>query len=376
MTSQPAPRDGHPYRMYDAILAQPAAIERVLNMEAEAVDRLADLLARTGAVHLVGIGTSWHAAMAGAHLLRTTGGRPGARAWNAQEFCLAPPPLGPETAVVVLSHGGKRRYSTQALEMARDAGAATGAITALGSALADDAAGAVVRTSEHDPSAAFTVSHTTALTVLAMLALSVGDREGGEGDSGDREGMDAAGTLRPALSQLHVLMEWCIAAEIGVRALATEIKDARLAIFVGAGPNVATAYEAALKVSEASRLPAFGYQAEQFLHGPFVMLEPADVVVAVVPAGPGRERVLEVVGAANGAGAHTVVLADEADQAAFAVARTGLRLPAVPEALSPIAYLGPLQLLAYWLAVERGVNPDLFRRDDPVHRQVWERFSL
>jgi glucosamine--fructose-6-phosphate aminotransferase (isomerizing) len=173
-----------------------------------------------------------------------------------------------------------------------------------------------------------------------------------------------------------VLTEWGIAAEMGVRALAAEIKDARLAIFVGVGANVATAYEAALKMNEASRLPAFGFQAEQFLHGPFVMLESTDVVVAVVPAGPGRERVLEVIGAADGAGAHTVVLVDEADRAALAAARTGIPLPAVPEALSPIAYLGPFQLLAYWLAVERGMNPDLFRRDDPVHRQIWERFSL
>lgn len=371
MANRPPPREGHPHHMYDAILAQPDAIERVLRAEPEAIERLAGQLAGRDTVHLVGIGTSWHAATVGAHLLRTVGAHQGARAWNAQEFCLAPPSLGPATAVIVMSHGGTRRYATQALEMAHSAGAFTAVITGIESAFAADAADVVVRTSERDPSAAFTVSHTTALTALAMLAVSMGELKGGErGDAG------LAAEVRPALDQLHVLTEWAIAAEMRVHALATEARDSRLTLFVGTGPNEGTAYEAALKVNEASRLPAFGYQAEQLLHGPFVVLEPADMVVAVVTPGPSRARVLEVVGAARAAGARTVVLADEADRAALTVADDGVPLPAVPEPLSPIAYLGPLQLLAYWLAVERGVNPDLFRRDDPVHRQVWERFSL
>jgi glucosamine--fructose-6-phosphate aminotransferase (isomerizing) len=352
--------------MYDAILAQPDAIERVLRAERDAVEGLAEQLARAQAVHLVGIGTSWHAATVGTHLLHTVGAHQGAQAWNAQEFCLAPPPLGPGAAVVVLSHGGTRRYAIQALEMARSAGVFTAVITGIESVFGADAADVVVRTSERDPSAAFTVSHTAALTALAMLAVALGERSEAK----------LAAEVRPALDQLHVLTEWAIAAEMRVHTLATEARGLRLALFVGTGPNVATAYEVALKVNEATRLPAFGYQAEQLLHGPFVMLEPSDMVVALVTPGTGRARVLEVVGAAKAAGARTVVLADEADQAALAVADDGVPLPAVPEPLSPIAYLGPLQLLAYWLALERGVNPDLFRRDDPVHRQVWERFSL
>ncbi len=365
MLTQAELRESHPYHMYDAVLAQPDAIERVLLLEAGAVRSLAGAVSAAERVHLVGIGTSWHAALVGASLLRTVGRRPDARAWNAHDFCTAPPPLTPRDLVVVMSHRGTKRYPTQALAIGREAGASTAAVTGIGSALADGSEGSVdfvVRTAPQERSAAFTVSHATALTALAMLAVEVG--------GGDAE------HLRPALDQLHVLIEWAIASELSLRRLAEEISAARLLVFAGAGANAATAYEAALKVSEASHMPAVGYEVEQFLHGPFVVLEPTDVVVAVLSWGPARERTLSVVSAAGAAGAHTVVLADEADREALATARTPIPLPAVPEPLSPIAYLGPVQLLAYWLAVSRGRNPDLFRLDDPAHGSAREHYTL
>ena len=362
MSTQAESRENHPYHMYDAILSQPDAIERVLLLEAGAVQLLASAVSAAARVHVVGIGTSWHAALGGASLLRTVGHRPDARAWNAHEFCTTPPPLTTNDLVVIMSHRGTKRYSAQALAVARQAGAVTAAITGLGSALGKEEADFVVRTAPQERSAAFTVSHATALTALAMLAVEVGG--------------DEAEPLRPALGQLHVLTEWAIASELSVRRLAEEALGVRQVLFAGAGAGVATAYEAALKVVEASYLPSAGYEAEQFLHGPFVVLEPADMVVVLVPQGPARAQALSIISAARATGAHTVVLAEEADREALVSARTPIPLPAVPEPFALVAYLGPLQLLAYWLAVSRSRNPDLFRLDDPAHRAARERYSL
>ncbi len=355
-------RTDHPYHMYDAILSQPDAIERVLLLEEESVAELAEAIHAVERIHLVGIGTSWHAALVGEHLLRAVGGRPDARSWNSFEFCHQGPSLGASDAVVLLSHRGSKRYSAEALGVARAAGAITGAVTGLGSAIADGGAMHIVRTSAQERSAAFTVSHSAALTALAMLAVELGG--------------DAASGLRPALGQLNVLMDWALATESRVRALAQGLAGIRWTAIAGWGANTATAYEAALKLNETSYALAQGFELEQLLHGPFVAFDANDALVVLVTPGPQRERVLQVLRAAGAVGVHTVVIADEADREMSQAAKSFIGLPSVPESLTPITFLAPLQLLAYWLAVERRTDPDVFRLDDPAHHRAREFYDL
>ena len=351
--------------MYDAILAQPDAIERVLLAEADAVGELAQAAARARAVHVVGIGTSWHAALVGERLLRSVGGRPDARAWNSFEFCLDPPPLSGGDLVILMSHRGTKRYSAQALALARARGARTAAVTAIDSAIGGEDADCIVRSCRPERSAAFTVSHTAALTALAMVAVRLGEANGAA----------EASALAGAVRQLHVLTEWSIAAEPAVRRLTEQVDPASFFVFAGAGANAATAMEAALKMSEANYVRAVGYDVEQFLHGPFVAVNGA-TVVTLIAVGAARDRALDLAGAARAAGALVVILAPETDRHALARADAPISLPEVPAALTPIAYLAPLQLMAYWLAVRRGVNPDLFRLDDPAHLAAREHYSL
>ena len=115
MTTKPAPRTGHPYYMHDAVHGQPSAIARVLTEERASVEAAARLLGSARRIHLVGIGTSWHAALIGEYLLRTVAGREDARAWNSFEFAVDGPALDSGDAVVVLTHTGRKCYSVQAL---------------------------------------------------------------------------------------------------------------------------------------------------------------------------------------------------------------------------------------------------------------------
>lgn len=351
--------------MYDAVLAQPDAIERVLLAEADAAAELARSAAQARSVHVVGIGTSWHAALVGERLLRSVGGRPGVRAWNSFEFSLAPPPLSESDLVVLMSHRGTKRYSAEALALARARGARTAVVTAIESAIGDEDADHVVRTCRPESSAAFTVSHATALTALAMVAVR----------AGEANGVAEASALAGAVEQLHVLTEWGLATEPTVRRLTERVDPAAFFVFAGAGANCATAMEAALKMSEANYARTVGYDLEQFLHGPFVAVD-RSAVVTLIAAGAARDRALEIAAAARAAGACVVVLAPEGDRQALARADVHIAMPEVPEALTPIVYLGPLQLAAYWLAVRRGVNPDRFRLDDPAHLAAREHYSL
>ncbi len=356
----------HPYRMYEAIHSQPSAIDRVLKGEGKPVGRLARRAESSGRVLVVGIGTSWHAALVGEHLLRTVGGLDNVRAWNSFEFNAYRPDLGAGDLVIVLSHRGTKRYSARTLASARSAGAVTAVVTAVGSAVEADLADIVVRTSEPEVSAAFTISHTAAMTTLAMLAKEIGSRAGRKCDGG----------LGKELDLLPGLMEGCLRLEPRVRDWVENVRSAERFYFAGWGPNVATAYEAALKVKETSYRKTEGFQLEQYLHGPFVATHPGVASVFIVPTGPGRARSMELIAAVNTVGGHSTALIDEGDNEIGELAATALSLPRTCEALTPITYLVPLQLFTYWLAVETGSNPDTFRLDDPLHDAARRHYQL
>ena len=359
MTLSPE-RAAHPYHMHDAIMAQPQAIARVIAEERENVRRLADLVRDCARVHIVGIGTSWHAALIGEDLLRNHGGRQDARAWNSFEFCDRPPALGHDDAVIVLSHRGTKTYSARALERAHKSGAATGLLTGVGSDARRKLANVVVETSEPDPSSAFTISHTSALTALTMLAFELSGEDSSE-----------------SLSGLPGVVQGAIATEDSVKDWAALSRDVQRFYFVGTGPNASTSYEAALKMKEANYTTTEGFHLEQYLHGPFVSTDDGCMVTFVAPPRSGPEdRIADLMKTVTEVGASAAALLESGDDSRGALVETVISLPACPEVFSPIVYLVPLQLFTYWLALELGCNPDVFRLNDPMHVAARRHYTL
>ena len=366
MTTDTEQRTQHPYHMHDAVVGQPDAIAALLEREKEPAASLAGRLAGAERIHLVGVGTSWHAGLVGEHLLRTIAGREDARAWNSFEFCSYPPALSARDAVVVLSHRGTKLYSAQALELARSAGASTALVTGLGSAARADLADSVVRTSESERSSAFTISHTTAMTALAMVAA----------ETGAIANNPAAAELSRDLEGLPHLMETAMEQEAAVRRWVRQVADSDRHYFTGWGPNASTAYETALKIKETSYSTCEGFQLEQYLHGPFVATDAGCSVTFIAPPGPGLERARAIMAATNATGAYTATVVEDGDPETARCVDNAILMPATPEALTPIVYLLPLQLFTYWLADELGHNPDVFRLDDPTHLAARDHYTL
>ena len=329
MTSGTERRTSHPYHMYDAVRDQPGAIARVLEEEARPVADLAMSLSGAERIHVVGIGTSWHAALVGEHVLRTVTGRGDVRAWNSFEFCEHPPTLSGADAVIVLSHRGTKLYSVQALEMAKAAGARTAVVTALGSQARTDLADTVLRTCPEERSSAFTISHTTAMTVLSMLAVEIGTI------SKRTEALE----LSPHMKSLPELVASALDTEADVKRWAKKLAGAERLYFAGWGANSSTAYEVALKIKETSYVMAEGFQLEQYLHGPYVATHPGCVATFVSPPSRGRDRARTILGAAKTVGAGTAIIAERGDDTLADLADTVIPMPATPEALSPIVYL-------------------------------------
>src|SRR6185312_8868516 len=124
----------------------------------------AELLAAARRVYLAGTGTSSHAAVVGEHLLRLAGAD--ALATTNLDFALYPRPLGPEDALVEISHRGSKRYGSAAIALARQAGARVVGLTGQDSPMSG--ADVLIRTAPQEQSATHTASYTANLTALAL----------------------------------------------------------------------------------------------------------------------------------------------------------------------------------------------------------------
>lgn len=346
--------------MYRTIHRQPEELRRLLSEGWEQAAEAAERLQSARRVYTVGIGTSYHAALVGSWLLRTAGYD--ARAVNSFDFAVYPEAvdLGPQDAVVVLAHTGVKRYSSEALARARAAGAIT---LSVGSLTAEHPGSQLVlRTVERERSAAYTASHTAAMMVLAQVATELGERRRAPAVAGFRE----------ALMNLPDQVTEVLAREDEVWPVARLAAERRVYVS-SAGPNEATALEAVIKAREAAYGQIDALALEQFLHGPIVAVNAGDLAILVHVPGRATERVREIALVLDAIGAELWVIGRPVEGLARA---TVFALPETPELLSPLLAVVPVQLLAYQMAVVKGVNPDTFRRDDPRYAAAFGLLKL
>jgi glucosamine--fructose-6-phosphate aminotransferase (isomerizing) len=312
--------------MRETMWRQPDDLRRVLG-DAAPAERAAERIAGRR-VLLSGTGTSWHAANHGAALLRLAG----IEAWAVQpdESLLHGPAAGADDALVLLSHRGTKHYTTEALARARDAGAVTVQISAIG------APGADIETCEPETSPAFTASHLCAIARVCQMARALG------ADLGSLEDVPEA-----------------VAAELEDTELDVR-PPARLLQFTGTGTVAWVAAEGALKIRETAYVAAAGYSMEYLLHGPSVAIGSDDALVALDGGGPGGERLglIADVCAGHGARVHRI------------------RRAALGEALSIFALTTVVQRIALEAAERLGTNPDSFGKDLPGRAEVWASVPL
>jgi glucosamine--fructose-6-phosphate aminotransferase (isomerizing) len=343
--------------MHDAIYAQPGALRLVERGNGEALAEAAARLAPMESVVLAGIGTSWHAALVGESLLALVGRRGHrARAFHSFELAQYWPSLDARTGVIVVSHRGSKRFSREVLGPAGQGGVSVLLTGKGGEPLAADV---TLRTVEQENSAAHTVSYTCALALLARIAADLGEDDG----------------IRHELAEIPDRVALLLGQE-SWDDLATRFAEAGRYWFVGGGPNTATAHEAALKMSEANHATALGMHCEQFLHGPWAALEARDVVFVIAPPGPSYERCLAAARVAHAVGAPIVAIVQDGDREIAKLATETILIPPLPEPLSPILAVVPLQLFTYHTALLRGANPDVMRGDEPAHAHARAELSL
>jgi glutamine---fructose-6-phosphate transaminase (isomerizing) len=294
-----------------AIRAQPDELRRLAGLE---LPSHAGRLAAGERLWLVGTGTSLHAAELGAAMM----GRAGidARFASSMEFAKFSP-LRAGDGAIVLSHTGETAYARAARARALDLGAETLSLTALGVGWPE-----AIEVTEKERSETYTRSYTGALAVLALIAGELGaEGLGPEAVVAAADAADAA-LAEPGLDEVP--------------------EPERLLVLAGtAGPSAVTAREGALKLREAARLAAEGYDAEYLLHGSAVPLGERDALVLV---GTDEDGLLgELAKAATAEGVPTAVLREDTMR---------------DELMAQIPLTVRLQLLALRRAERGGHDPD------------------
>ncbi|MFE0803664.1 SIS domain-containing protein [Streptomyces sp. NPDC058812] len=302
------------------------ALHRMIHMQAEAVERMAgadlaapaEKLAGAHRVLLLGTGTSQHAAELGAMMLADAG--VDARWASAAHFARWGAPLRTGDAVVVITHTAETAFALRCREQARAEGVPLVSVTGIGSGWPD-----AVETVEREQSETYTVSYTAALIVLAGLAHRLG------------AGQYSPEQLHRTASAIRSVYDDAGIERIGLPARALAV--------IGAGPWAVTAREGALKIREASRTLAEGFEAENYLHGSAVPFGAADSLLLLEPGADPDGLVAALGEAAREEGIAVSTLED-----------TGEPLPPL---LAQLPMTVRLQMLADRFAGLRRQNPDV-----------------
>lgn len=352
----PDRRSAHPYFVYDAVVAQPALIERVLSRRPP-IESAADAVAAKSRLIFVGIGTSLHAArIAELWTREITSGRFRAQFEQSFEFLHHPFALDAQDAVIVFTHTGTSSASVEAIHRAKSAGALTVAIVGENCGEGARAADFLIETCEQEAAFAYTKSYTTALAALAALLLRFADR---------RKLLPEL-TLRAALQRVPEWMRQALALEPEVRALARRIAPLPRVEIFGAGVGWATAREIALKIKESCYIAAEGFETEEILHGPFSEVDSRGALIGMLSGRPTDDRARQILRAAGELNTFRVAVTVPSANHDISADHT-LVVPECPEWLSAFVHLVPLQLLNYFIALEKGINPDTGRQDQPAH---------
>ena len=355
-----AEQGGYRHFMLKEIHEQPDAIRNTVlaYLDAErtgvALDGLGfdpDRLAGVRRVHLVACGTSWHACLVGKFFVERLAGLP-VEVDYASEYRYRSPLVGPDTLVVGVTQSGETADTLAAMELASGSGALLGTICNVRGSSAWRAATARLLTQAGpEIGVASTKAFTTQLVALLLLGLGLKAARG-LGDHEDRE-------LVGALQRLPLAVERALAEDGGIHDQGVELLTAGTdSLYLGRGILYPIALEGALKLKEISYLHAEGYPAGEMKHGPIALVQEGFPVVALATAIPTRDKLLGNLMEVRSRGASLIAVA-EADAAEVAsLVDLVLPVPPVPLLLQPIVAAVPLQLLAYNVAVELGLDVD------------------
>ncbi len=356
-TAEMAVKQGYPHFMLKEIHEQPETLRNTLRLQEHYLDLMATFLDRAREVFLVACGTSYHACLAASYM------------FSKLAFLATYPVIASEfveqhgksvnidSTILAVSQSGETADTLSSVNSARQRAATVlGLTNAIGSTLTRVSRVYVSQQSGPEIGVAATKTFTSQLSVLAQLALRLAKKRG-------KVSQDEMDFLAEKLEKLPDIVETIIQTQKEkVKQIAKKYKDAKTFFFLGRGISTATAYEGRLKLMEIAYVPSIAFPAGESKHGPISLVEQGFPVVFICQKDETHKTLIGNIMEMKARGASIIAVIEEGDEEIKKLADDYIEVPkGIPEVLSPIPFAIPLQLLAYYMAVERGHNPDMPR---------------
>ena len=301
---------------------------------------------------IIACGTSWHAGLVAEYVIEEFARIP-VEVEYASEFRYRNPIINSTDIVIAISQSGETADTLAAIKLAKEKGAFVfGVCNVVGSSISRETHAGAYTHAGPEIGVASTKAFTTQITVLTMLALRLAKAKGTISNS----------DLHLYLQELDAIPEKVTEVLNTTAAIAKEIaaiyKDAPNCLYLGRGYNFPVALEGALKLKEISYIHAEGYPAAEMKHGPIALIDEKMPIVVIAPKQGHYDKVVSNIQEIKARSGKIIAIVTKGDTQVKALADHIIEIPETSDALSPLITTIPLQLLSYYIAVDRGCNVD------------------
>ena len=353
-------KGGYDHFMLKEIFEQPQAIRDTLRgrlLSDEGVITLSSLrehenkFLKARRILIVACGTSWHAGLVAEYLLEKFTRIP-VEVEYASEFRYRDPIIFSDDIIIAISQSGETADTLAAINIAKECRAFVfGVCNVVGSSISRLTDAGCYTHAGPEIGVASTKAFTTQITVLSLLALRLGM---------------VKGTLSRSEYQQHLLELESIPDKVSeilkqerlIKEVASSFKDANNCIYLGRGYNFPVALEGALKLKEISYIHAEGYPAAEMKHGPIALIDEQMPVVVIATKKGHYDKVVSNISEIKSRKGGIIAIVSKGDIRVKELADYCIEIPESLECFTPILTTIPLQLLSYYIAVQRGCNVD------------------
>ena len=359
MTIDELDKGGYSHFMLKEIMEQPESVENSLRgrlLFDEGSTRLgglinvADQLVNSKRIIISACGTSWHAGLVGEYMFEEFARIP-TEVEYASEFRYRNPIINKDDAIIFISQSGETADTLAAMREAKIRGALVlGICNVVGSSIARESGAGVYTHAGPEIGVASTKAFTSQLIVLALITILIARRKHMSRD----EGLEIVRELEKIPSKIAEILTL----NNEIEQIANEFKNANNFLYLGRGYNFPVALEGALKLKEISYIHAEGYPAAEMKHGPIALIDDNMPAVFIAPKDSTYEKIISNIEEVKARKGKIIAIASDNDINIDQLVDYTIKIPDTVRMLMPILSVVPLQLLAYHIAVKKGLNVD------------------
>jgi glucosamine--fructose-6-phosphate aminotransferase (isomerizing) len=310
-----------------------------------------DDLIKAKRIIIIACGTSYHAGLVGEYLIEEFSRIP-TEVEYASEFRYRDPIIYEDDIVIAISQSGETADTLAAIEKAKAKGATVlGVCNVVGSSIPRATMGGVYTHAGPEIGVASTKAFTAQVTVLSMIAMEIGHKNGKLSQNEYEELIDELNMIPDKISTI-------LQKDEDIRKISDIYKNASNALYLGRGYLYPVALEGALKLKEISYIHAEGYPAAEMKHGPIALIDENMPVIIVATKDKSYDKIVSNIQEVKARKGVVIAIVTEGDDTISKMADHVVEVPHSDFALAPLLTVIPLQLISYYIAVMRGCNVD------------------